>query len=157
MQDFDQLYADYFVQVYKFTLTLCQEPDLAEEVTQETFFKALKSIDSFRGQCALGTWLCKIAKNTYYSHMKKAGKQVVYPLEVIVSPESMEEALADKETAYAIYEVLHRLKEPYKEVFWLRTFGELSFAQIGTLFAKTETWARVTYYRAKAMIKEELP
>ncbi len=156
MQDFDTIYADYFAEVYHFALTLCHDPVLAEEVTQETFFKALRHIDSFKGQCALGTWLCKIAKNTYFSYAKKLGKQTDYPTEFLPSPENMEEALADQETAYAIYQVLHRLKEPYKEVFWLRTFGELSFAQIGTLFEKTETWARVTYYRAKVMIKEEL-
>lgn len=157
MQDFDRIYADYFGEVYKFALTLCHDPGLAEEVTQETFFKALKSVDSFQGQCALGTWLCTIAKNTYFSYAKKSGKQADYPMEFLPSAENMEEALADKEATYAIYQVLHRLKEPYKEVFWLRTFGELSFAQIGTLFEKTETWARVTYYRAKVMIKEELP
>ena len=74
----------------------------------------------------------------------------------MISDENIEEQFAEKETAYAIHQILHRLKEPYKEVFWLRTFGELSFAQIGALFGKTESWARVTYYRAKIMIKEEL-
>ncbi len=156
MQDFDQLYAEYFSQVYKFALTLCQDPSLAEEITQETFFKALKQIDSFQGNCRISTWLCKIARNTYISHTRNSRDSAEYPLELIPSGEDLEERFADKETAYRIHQILHKLKEPYKEVFWLRTFGELSFAQIGALFEKTETWARVTYYRAKIQIKEDL-
>jgi RNA polymerase sigma-70 factor (ECF subfamily) len=157
MHDFDRIYAEYFSEVYKFALTLCKTPDLAEEITQETFFKALKNIERFNGSCKISTWLCTIAKNTYYSHAKKQNKQTDFSLLPDLSDESFEERFADKETAYAIHEVLHKLKEPYKEVFWLRTFGDLSFAQIGTLFGKSESWARVTYYRAKTLIKEDLP
>ena len=156
MQDFDKIYTEYFSQVYKFVLSLCRNPDLAEEITQESFFKALKNIDSFNGNCRIGTWLCQIARNTFYSYMRKHKGQVDYPLEIIISDENIEEQFEDKETAYAIYKVLHKLPEPYKEIFWLRTFGELSFSQIGEIFNKTESWARVTYYRAKVMIKEEL-
>lgn len=156
MQDFDRIYAEYFSEVYQFVLTLCRDPALAEEVTQEAFFKALKNIDSFKGQCKLSTWLCKIAKNTFYSYTKKQGRQTDCTLDFVLSEENIEERFADKETAYAIHQVLHKLSEPYKEVFWLRTFGELSYAQIAALFDKTESWARVTYYRAKFMIKEEL-
>ena len=156
MEDFDRIYAEYYSEVYKFVLTLCQNQTLAEEITQESFFKALKSIDSFNGNCKISTWLCKIARNTFYSYTKKHNRQVDYPLDAILSDENIEEQFADKEIAYAIHKVLHKLNEPYKEVFWLRIFGELSFAQIGALFEKTESWARVTYYRAKIMIKEEL-
>ncbi len=156
MEDFDQIYADYYSEVYKFVLSLCQNHSLAEEITQESFFKALKSIDSFNGNSKISTWLCKIARNTLFSYTKKHNRQVDYPLDIILSDENIEEQFADKETAYAIHKVLHKLNEPYKEVFWLRIFGELSFAQIGALFEKTESWARVTYYRAKIMIKEEL-
>lgn len=156
MEDFDKIYTAYFSEVYKFVLSLCRNPALAEEITQEAFFKALKNIDSFQGECKLNTWLCKIAKNTFYSYVKKNRRQADCALEIVISDEDIEQRFADKETAYAIHKVLHRLNEPYKEVFWLRTFGELSFAQIGALFSKTESWARVTYYRAKIMIKEEI-
>ena len=156
MEDFDQIYADYYSEVYKFVLSLCQNHSLAEEITQESFFKALKSIDSFNGNSKISTWLYKIARNTLFSYTKKHNRQVDYPLDIILSDENIEEQFADKETAYAIHKVLHKLNEPYKEVFWLRIFGELSFAQVGALFEKTESWARVTYYRAKIMIKEEL-
>lgn len=156
VQDFDEIYSQYFSEIYKFVLSLCQNPALAEEITQETFFKALKNIDRFKGNCKLSTWLCNIAKNTVYSHAKKQNKQVDYPLEKLLSQENIEEQFSNRETADAIHKVLHKLKEPYKEVFWLRAFGELSFSQIGALFDKTESWARVTYYRAKVLIKEEL-
>ena len=156
MHDFDKIYAEYFSEVYKFVLTLCQNPELAEEITQEAFFKTLKSIDSFKGNCSLSTWLCKIAKNTFLSYAKKENRRADVSFEFIASDENIEERFSDKETAYAIHKVLHKLKEPYKEVFWLRTFGELSFSQIGAIFDKTESWARVTYYRAKLLIKEEL-
>ena len=136
--------------------SLCQDPALAEEITQEAFFKAFLSMDRFSGTYALGTWLCIIAKNTFYSFVKKHNRQADYPIDLLVSNEDLEEQFTDKETAYTIHIVLHKLPEPYKEVFWLRTFGDLSFSQIGALFGKTENWARVTYYRAKVKIKEEL-
>jgi RNA polymerase sigma-70 factor (ECF subfamily) len=156
VEDFDRIYAEYFSEVYKFVLSLCRNPSLAEEITQEAFFKALKNIDGFQGDCKLSTWLCKIAKNTFYSYAKKNSRQADCALEIVISDEDIEGRIADKETAYDIHKVLHRLREPYKEVFWLRTFGELSFVQIGALFSKTESWARVTYYRAKIIIKEEI-
>lgn len=156
MEDFGKIYAEYYSEVYKFVLSLCQNPALAEEITQETFFKALMNIDSFKGDCMLSTWLCIIAKNTFYSYAKKHRRQVDFPLDGIVSDDSIEENFSDKETAFAIHKAVHKLNEPYKEVFWLRTLGELSFAQIGALFGKTENWARVTYYRSKVMIKEAI-
>ncbi len=156
VQDFDKIYSEYFAEVYKFVFSLCQNSVLAEEITQETFFKALKNIKSFKGNCRISTWLCKIAKNTFYSYAKKHNKQEDYPLEIIISDENIEKRFENKETAYRIHKVLHKLNEPYKEVFWLRAFGELSFLQIAALFDKTESWARVTYYRAKIIIKEEI-
>lgn len=154
MTDFQEVYDLYFSDVYKYVLSLCRNAHVAEEVTQETFFKALKSIDSFQGQCRLYVWLCQIARNTYFSY---SGKEKRNQAEIEVpSGESLEEKLLDKEAAFAIHKLLHKLEEPYKEVFSLRVFGELSFRQIGQLFEKTESWARVTYHRARLKIKEEL-
>lgn len=148
------MYDLYFTDVYKYVLSLCRNAHVAEEVTQETFFKALKGIGSFKGQCRLYVWLCQIARNTYFSY---SGKEKRTQAEIeVASGESLEERLMDKETAFTIHKLLHRLEEPYKEVFSLRVFGELSFQQIGELFGKTESWARVTYHRAKLKIKEEL-
>ena len=156
MEDFDEVYRECFPEIYRFLLALCRDASLAEELTQETFFKALRSIDGFSGSCSLTTWLCQIAKNEYFSYRRKNRVQTVErPLE-LPSNEDIEQRFADRETALAVHEALHRLREPYKEVFSLRTFAELPFAQIGLLFGTTESWARVTYYRAKVLLKEEL-
>lgn len=152
MEDYQEIYSLYFQDVYKYVLALSRDPSLAEEITQEAFFKALKSLDSFQGQCKLYVWLCQIAKNTYLSYHKKHKE----PEKEETLTSSLEEMMLDKESAFLIHQALHNLPEPYKEVFSLRVLGELSFRQIGLLFGKTENWARVTYHRARLTIKEEL-
>ena len=146
----EELYRTYFDIVYRYICSVSQDGSLAEEVTQETFFKALEKIDQFRGDCDVRVWLCQIAKNTLYDHLKKQKKQLLgdEKLEKIESAggELLEEKLAQRSQAMEIHKVLHRLSEPYKEVFSLRTFGELKFSEIGMLFGKSENWARVTYY-----------
>ena len=139
MLNIQEVYEQYFTVVYRYLLSLSHNTHIAEELTQETFFKALKKIDDFRGDCDLRVWLCQISKNTYYDYLKKNKKYV-----------------PDKETVFQVHKVLHRLSEPYKEVFSLRVFGELSFATISSLFGKSESWARVTYHRACKKIREEL-
>ena len=156
----EELYRTYFDIVYRYIRSISQDGSLAEEVTQETFFKALEKIDQFRGDCDVRVWLCQIAKNTLYDHLKKQKKQLLgdEKLEKAESAggELLEEKLAQRSQAMEIHKVLHRLSEPYKEVFSLRTFGELNFREIGMLFGKSENWARVTYYRARVKIREEL-
>ena len=132
---------------------------MAEEITQETFLKALKHIDSYQGKCQMKVWLCQIAKNTFYTYQSKQARfsrwtELERKQRSLEQP--LDEALANKEDALRIHKVLHRMKEPYKEVFTLRIFGELSFAEISQLFEKTESWARVTFYRAKQMIHKKL-
>ena len=155
MTEFEEVYRLYFRDVYRYCLALCRDEETAEEVTQETFFRALKAIDSFDGKCRLYVWLCQIAKNTYFSMRSKKRDTGGLP-EEMPSDESLEERLLTEESAFEIHQILHRLEEPYKEVFSLRTFGELPFRKIGALFGKTESWARVTYHRARLRIKEEL-
>ena len=156
----EELYRTYFDIVYRYIRSISQDGALAEEVTQETFFKALKKADQFRGDCDVRVWLCQIAKNTLYDHLKKQKKQLLgdEKLEKTESAggELLEEKLAQRSQAMEIHKVLHRLSEPYKEVFSLRIFGELTFREIGMLFGKSENWARVTYYRARVKIREEL-
>lgn len=156
----EELYRTYFDIVYRYIRSVSRDGSLAEEVTQETFFKALKKADQFRGDCDVRVWLCQIAKNTLYDHLKKQKKQLLGDerLEEAESAggELLEEKLAQRSQAMEIHKVLHRLSEPYKEVFSLRTFGELTFREIGMLFGKSENWARVTYYRARVKIREEL-
>ena len=156
----EELYRTYFDIVYRYIRSISQDGSLAEEVTQETFFKALEKIDQFRGDCDVRVWLCQIAKNTLYDHLKKQKKQLLGDerLEEAESAggELLEEKLAQRSQAMEIHKVLHRLSEPYKEVFSLRIFGELNFREIGMLFGESENWARVTYYRARVKIREEL-
>lgn len=158
MQEFEDLYKAYYPQVYKYILKLCQNELLAEEITQETFFKVLKSVDSFKGECKFSVWMCQIAKNTFYSYLKKNKRLADFPIETLAieNEDSLENLVADKDMALKIHAILHDMEEPYREVFWMRTFGELSFAEIGNLHKKSESWARVTYHRAKMRIKEEL-
>ena len=157
MAQFQKVYDLYFRDVYRYALSLCRNEALAEEITQETFYKALAKLDSFDGKSKISVWLCQIAKNTYISMCRKKNHlDTSTDTSLLPDSESMEERFFDKEAAFAIHRVLHALEEPYKEVFSLRTFGELSFKQIAELFSKTETWARVTYHRARLKIKEEL-
>ena len=164
--DIEKLYREYFTPVYRYTLSLVHDPDMAEEITQETFFRALKKINDYRGEASLKVWLCQIARNLSFDSLKRQLKITALTkhdddesndYELPAGSESdPEEQLLRKQTAMRIHRVLHDLKEPYKEVFQLRTFGDLSFAEIGELFGKSESWARVTYYRSRMMIKEEL-
>lgn len=157
MTDFDQIYNLYFKDVYKYVLSLSKNEAIAEEITQETFFKALRNIEKFDGKCKLYVWLCQIAKNSYFSSSKKERKFTAFSkAEDIVDEVDIEQQLLTKENVLEIHKALHHLEEPYKEVFTLRVFGELSFLQISTLFEKTESWARVTYHRAKIKLKERL-
>ena len=152
MPDFEKVYRDYFADVYRYVLALSRDEAVAEEVTQDTFFKALTAIDSFRGDCQLRVWPCQIARNRYTSLCReraKFGEAAAEP-----GDEGLEEGFADRDTARQLHVLLHGLPEPYKEVFSLRTFGELPFSQIGELFGKTESWARVTYFRARQKLKE---
>ena len=155
--DFQEAYTLYFRDVYRYALSLCRNRSIAEEITQETFYKALQKLDSFDGKGKITVWLCQIAKNTYISMCRK-DKYLDSDADTARLPDSgsIEENFFNQETAFAIHKVLHDLEEPYKEVFSLRTFGELSFKQIAELFGKTESWARVTYHRARLKIKEEL-
>ena len=154
------VFEQYYEDVYRFLRALTRDRDLAEELTQETFLRAIRSIDTYRGEGGVRVWLCSIAKNLFYSQMKKQKKSIPVADEDFPEGESQEKTLidriADRETAMEIYQALHRLRDPYKEVFSLRVFGELSFREIGGLFEKSEHWACVTYHRARQMILREV-
>lgn len=158
-QTFEEIYLHSYEPVYAYLITLCKNEELAAELAQETFFKALDAIDSFQGTCSLNVWLCQIAKNALTDYYRQ-NKRVVLPLDAV--PEAPASALLpgaeleQHEQELNLYSRLHALPEPYREVFWLRVFGELSFAEIGTLHHKTESWARVTFYRARMKLKEAL-
>lgn len=155
--DFEQVYQTYFKSVYRYIRRLSGDEQLAEEITSETFVQVMRSIGTFRGDCDLRVWICQIAKNTYYTHLKKQNRVAALDEEAwlaLADPAApVEERLDAKEDAQRIRALLHDLPEPYKEVFMWRTLGELSFAEIGALYGKTANWACVTYHRARQQIK----
>ena len=157
MQDIEQIYTKYAVQVYKYLFSLCHDPHTAEELTQETFFRAMKSIDSFRGDCRLYVWLCQIAKNLWIKEVKQSQRTAVYEPEKEIPSDAMqpdEELIARDERLY-LYKRLHQLPEPVREVMYLRISGDFSFREIGEILGRDENWARVTFYRGKQKIREE--
>ncbi len=155
--DFDKLYETCYMQVYSYLMTLCRDCQMAEELTQETFFKAMKAKEksAFHEKAKELTWLCAIAKNLYADECRKQKRQEELSAELPDQSDFIEQS-ANSELSFQIHQVLHTLEEPYKEVFQLRVFGELSFAKIAILFGKTENWARVTYHRAKLKIQERM-
>jgi len=148
------LYKENFALVFKYLMTLCRDTDVAEELTQETFYKAIHSIERFNGSCKISVWLCQIAKHTYYQYVDKQVKQPELS-ELQVSP-SIEQLLIEQEDKIELYRYIHQLKEPYREILHLRLLGGLSFQEIGEILEKNENWARVTFYRAKVKLQEEV-
>ena len=160
MTDFEKVYNEYFNDVYLYIKRLSGDEHIAEEITSETFFKALKSIDSFRGECEIRVWLCQIAKNSYYTYIKKNSKiQNVEETELVNLPDNnnnVADEVTSKLQAFEIQKVLHEIDEPYREVFMWRVYAELSFKEIAGIFNKNENWACVTYHRARNQIKKRL-
>ncbi|MGM9619190.1 MAG: RNA polymerase sigma factor [Oscillospiraceae bacterium] len=153
---FARIYKENYPIVYKYVLSLCRNAPLAEEIAQEAFVKAMEHMEQFDGKCRLYVWLCQIAKNTYFTYQKKQKRFVSEERIPVEAEPGPEERLLDRDTADRLLALLDQLSEPYKEVFSLRVFGELSFSQIGAIYEKPDSWARLIYYRAKRKLKEDL-
>ena len=157
--DMNAVYQEHAQQVYSFLLRMCGNSHLAEDLMQDTFLKAMEHIDAFDGKCKLTTWLCQIAKNTYYDYLRRHKKytDTEILLDGICGDElSPEDLVVSKEMAKEIRMLIHQLPEPYKEVFLLRFYADLSFREIGQMFGKSEVWGRVTYLRSKDMLIEKM-
>ena len=155
MNDLEGIYRTYFEDVRRYALRLCRNENRADELTADVFFRAMNSLDRFRGDCSVYAWLCQIAKNLWMDRCR-ADKRFSDELpEDLPSGEDFEQDLADADTAWRLHRILHTLPEPYKEVFSLRVFGELSFERIGALFGKSGNWACVTFHRAKAKVRDQ--
>ena len=155
----EAIYENYYKDVYKYVLGLSGDCYVAEDITQETFTKAINGINNFKGECDVRVWLCQIAKNSFYTYARKKGREIAESDEILDEKPSGYDFVRDtidKEQMLCIHKIIHGLKEPYKEVFNLRVFGELSFKQIGEIYGKTESWARVTYHRARLLIINEM-
>lgn len=152
--DFDQIYNDYFQDVFYYLRSLSSNQEVAEDLTQDTFVKAMKSLDKYDGRKDIRAWLFTIAKNSFIDRCRKEKHYATeqQPDLLVTSEPSFVEKIMDQADAFQVHKILHEMPEPYKEVFSLRTFGELPFEQIGKLFGKSDSWARVTYYRAKQKI-----
>ena len=153
--DFNEIYKEYAEMIYRFLLRMCHDEYLAEDLMQDTFLKAIEKINTFDMRCKLSTWLCQIAKNTYFDYLRKQQKQDDMQLqeETLTETEvSIEELLMSAEGVREIHKMIHGLSEPYKEVFLLRYYADLSYQEIGNMFNKTEVWGRVTYLRSKEML-----
>lgn len=157
MSDFDEIYRLYAKDVYRFLLKMCGNADLAEELTADTFYRAVRTIDSYHGGCKMSVWLCGIAKNLYIDYLRKSERKNV-PIgdEDFTDGSDIVLKFEDREQVLNIHRVLHTLDDPYKEVFSLRIFSELSFREIGSLFGKSDGWARVIFFRAKEIIIKEI-
>ncbi len=163
-KEFDDIYRLYSADLYKFIMKLCRNETQAMDIMQDTMLKAITSINKFRGECSIKTYLFTIARNLYTDSIKKAESKNISSDELeaeFPDDSSFVDKLADKESALRIHRFLHLLDEPYKEIFSLRVFAELSFREIGGVFGKTENWARITFFRGKKklielMDKEEL-
>ena len=158
--DIDEIYRLYAKYIYRYLAGLSSSEQLAEELTAETFYHAVKNINSYSSEYSMPAWLKAIAKNLYIDYLRKKERQnlSINDIDSLDLPDSADAAitLENKEQAFNVHKVLHTLDEPYKEVFSLRIFGELSFKEIGELFGKSDGWARTVFFRAKEKIVNKL-
>ena len=152
----ERMYNAHYMRVFSYVMTLAGERHQAEEITQETFFRAFTNAAAFRSESDEVTWLCAIAKNYFLDRRRKQSRVEAMPEDVPERKKGVEQEVADRDSSFRIHLALHALEEPYREIFELRVFGELSFRQIGTIFGKTENWARVTYHRARLKLQERM-
>lgn len=158
----EEIYRRYSKMIYGFLFSKCADADTAEELTQETFYQAMKSIDRFRGESSVSTWLCGIAVNVWQQHLRKQAKtrtdislddlESTSDMHLSKSP-SAEQLCLEKLSTFELLELLHKLDDPMREVMYLRLMGELSFKEIGQIMQQSENWARVTFYRGKEKLK----
>lgn len=159
MAKFQNIYEEHSKSVYRFLLSLTKDVDMAEELLQETFYQALIHIDQFEGRSSLYTWLCQIGKNAWLKECRRNKKfieQSLEDLKLTSNQPSPDEELIQKEEQLRIQRAILKLDEPYKDVFILHAYGQLKLKEIAAHFGKTESWARVTYYRAKQQIVQEV-
>lgn len=135
-------------------MAMTGDPALSEELTQETFFRAVKYANRFDGKVKVTTWLCTIAKNAYFTYLKKERRNSGQSIEDMEIP--VKEDVLARENCREIYKAVHRLDEPYREIVLLRIHTDMTFADIGEIFDKSENWARVTFYRGKEKLKKLL-
>lgn len=155
MQDMEKIYEEYFETVNKYLFCLTHNDYISEELTQETFYKAVKKIDTYKGDCKMSVWLCQIAKNLWYDQCRKNKKIVeTKDLTNIQDADLVEDSVISNDEKMNLYKKMQKLDDKTREVMYLRITGELSFKEIGIILNQTENWTRVTFYRGKNKLKE---
>lgn len=158
--DMKKVCEEYYQTVYGYLVTITgRDYDLAEELTQETFYRAIKNVNKFRKDCKMSTWLCQIAKYTFYQYLDKKNRKKEVSMDTVIdiaAEQQLEKEYISNEQKLEIYKKIQQLESPAKDVLMLRLSGELSFREIGEILGKTENWARVTFYRGKQMVGKEL-
>lgn len=155
----DDIYVTYANTVKRFLISLSGNFDLAEDLTQETFYQAYKSLHRYNGTCKMSVWLCQIAKHMYFDYLKKEKhiqKIEIENLKIFDTEKNVEETYLIKEEIQELLFAVQQAKKTYGQVFWLRAYEEMTFKEIGEIFDKSENWARVNYYRAKEWIRERI-
>ena len=155
----DDVYREYSNMIFRYLLTLCGDEHLAEELTQETFYQAVRSADRYDGTCKVTTWLCAIAKNKWKEHLRRHPSTVPLEeslLETGPGVAGAEDTFLSRTGEIEVHKAIHRLADPVREVIQLRLLGGLSFREIAEVMDRTEEWARVTYYRGKLSLRKEL-
>ena len=156
MQNMEQIYEEHFETVNKYLFCLTHNKDISEELTQETFYRAIKKIDKYKGECQISVWLCQIAKNLWYDQCRK-DKKVIYEENELFNEQTLnelEEKVISDDERIELYKRMQKLDEKTREVLYLRLTGELSFKEIGIILNRTENWASVTFYRGKNKLME---
>lgn len=156
--EIEKIYREYFRDVFLYIRALSGDESLAEEITQETFVKAMNNLEKFDGQKDIRAWLFVIAKNTYFRHCRrnKIYADGEFPESVQDAASEVLDQMIRAETVQSLTHYADLIPEPYREVFHLRIYGELSFEQIGNCYGKSAGWARVTYHRARQMIRKKI-
>ena len=153
--DVEEMYQNYAKPIYCFLLSLSHSPDVAEELTAETFYQAIRCINRYDGSCSLKSWLFQISKHLWLRYCRKARQETPQAVSDLAAEScTMEEAAIDGEEKISFYKKLSALDEPYKTVVFLRLASDLTFQEIGQILDKNGTWARVSYYRAKERLKK---
>ena len=159
VSSFQKIYEEYAQPVYRFLLSLAGNEDFAEELLAETFYQAFRYIDSFEGRCSVYTWLCQIGKNAWLKECRRSKRYREIKPEDTNFPDkklSLEEQVIHREMYRKVLQTVKELTDPYRDVFILHAIGEVALKEIANMYGKTESWARVTYFRAKKMIAQEV-
>lgn len=159
MRKIEKIYREYYDTVFKYLFCLTHDKDISEDLVQETFIRMIKNIDKFEGKSKLSSWLCEIAKNLWIDYLRKNKRKVELKENEelnIQSEQNIENEYIEREDENKVFEKIKALDEISQKVMYLRIKGEMSFKEIGDVLGKSENWARVTFYRAKQKVKEEM-